>query len=307
MARIRFDWLTGSVLTLGLLMAGQPVKAQTVFACEPEWGALTLALLPTARVFVATHAQQDPHHIEARPSLIAQLRSADAAICTGAELEAGWLPTLQQRSGNAKVQNGAKGLFLAASAVRLLQTRVSGLVLPFDGDIHPGGNPHLHADPRNLIPIARQWSQRLQELFPHEKENIGVRLKAFETHWNAQLTRWQTSAAQLNGMRIVVQHTSLAYLWAWVGIQPIADLEPRPGLAPTPGHLNKLLSLTREQVPQAIVVTSYQDPRAAQWLARQLGGKAQVLQLPATVEAIDREHALTDWFDRLLRALAGAQ
>lgn len=303
MARTLIERIAACILSAGLFCGAQPSEAQTIFACEPEWAALTRVLLPAARIFVATHAQQDPHHIEARPSLIAQLRAADAAICTGADLEAGWLPTLQQRSGNAGVQTGARGLFMAASAIRLLEAPASGTVLPFDGDVHPGGNPHLHADPRNLMPIARQWSRRLQALFPHEQEAIERRYKAFESHWSTQLPLWQARADHLKQMKIVAQHTSFAYLWAWIGIQPMADLEPRPGLAPTPGHLNRLLALTRQSLPEAIVISSYQDARAAHWLARQLGGRTQVVQLPATVTNVDSANALGEWFDHLLRAL----
>lgn len=307
MARMRIDRATARLLCLVLLILGAPAHAQTIFACEPEWGALTRALLPQARVFVATHALQDPHHIEARPSLIAHMRAADAAICTGADLEAGWLPTLQQRSGNARIQPGAQGLFLAASAVRLIDFPIAGLVLPFDGDIHPGGNPHLHADPRNIVPIARRWAERLQALFPHEHAAIGLRLKAFEADWSEQLARWQVRADRLKGMKVVVQHTSFAYLLAWLGAQPLADLEPRPGLSPTPGHLNKLLALIREQRPEAIVINSYQDARAAHWLARQMGGRIPVVQLPATLNTDDSARAISDWFDHLLSALEGVR
>jgi zinc/manganese transport system substrate-binding protein len=292
----------------GMLMATRPAGAQTLFACEPEWAALTRTLLPEARIHVATHALQDPHHIEARPSLIAQLRAADAAICTGADLEAGWLPVLQQRSSNPKVQPGAPGLFFAADAVQLLKggsggTVLPGRVLPFDGDVHPHGNPHLHLDPRNILAVARAWAERLQTLFPQEQRAIARRAKAFEADWNARLPAWQARGERLRDLQIVSQHAGFGYLWAWIGLQPLADLEPRPGLAPTPGHLQKLLAQTRASPPHAIVVSSYQDPRSAQWLARQLGGRVRVLQLPATIEPDDADRGLTRWFDQILEML----
>jgi zinc/manganese transport system substrate-binding protein len=122
-------------LALAALCPGL-VWAQTIFACEPEWAALTKTLLPQAKLSVATHANQDPHHIEARPALIAQMRQADAAICTGAELESGWLPMLQERSGNARVQAKAPSMFYAADVVSLIDAQPGGANNPFAGDVH---------------------------------------------------------------------------------------------------------------------------------------------------------------------------
>jgi zinc/manganese transport system substrate-binding protein len=297
--------LRAAALALLALLAalGRPAAAQTIFACEPEWAALTHILLPAARLHVATHAGQDPHHIEARPALIAQLRGADAAICTGASLEAGWLPTLQQRAGNPRVQDGAPGLFLAASATTLIDPRPGAGGNPFAGDVHAEGNPHLHADPRRLLEVARAWSARLQLLFPAQAVAVAQRHDAFAAEWPSRIARWEQQAAGLRGARVVAQHASFGYLWAWLGVQQVADLEPRPGLSPTPGHLQRLLEQLRERPPAAVVVSAFQDPRAGHWLARQLGGQVPVLQLPATVEDPEAPDALGRWFDRLVNAL----
>jgi len=276
---------------------------QTIFACEPEWAALTRELLPQARVYAATHARQDPHHIETRPALIAQLRSADAAICTGAALEVGWLPMLQQRAANARVQDGAPGMFYAASAVALIDPKPGASANPFAGDVHAEGNPHLHTDPRRVLEVAAAWSDRLQQLFPQQKNAIAQRHAAFEARWRERIGAWQQRAAALRGLEVVAQHTSFAYLWAWLGMRQIADLEPVPGLAPTPGQLRRVLEQVRERPPAAIVVNSFQDPRPARWLAQQLGGVVPVVQLPATVEDSEVADALGRWFDQILDGL----
>jgi len=148
-----------------LMVAASHAQAMTVFACEPEWAALTKTLVPEATVRTATTHLQDPHHIEARPSLIAQLRGADFAICTGAELEAGWLPMLQDRAGNTKVQNGRPGMFYAAQYVELIDP-FKGTITPFSGDVHAQGNPHFHTDPRRVMLVAKGLAGRLGQLFP---------------------------------------------------------------------------------------------------------------------------------------------
>ncbi len=292
-------------------------RVLTVFACEPEWAALVRALLPDTaglRLHVATHAGQDPHHIEARPALIAQLRAADLAVCTGAGLEAGWLPALQQRAGNPRVQDGAPGMFHAAAHVSLLDPRPGGGGNPFAGDVHAEGNPHLHADPRRLRTVARALARTLQAVAPDQAAAIGARAEAFDRDWAARTDAWAARAAGLRGAPVAAQHTSFGYLWDWLGLVPVADLEPRPGMAPTPGHLQALLDRLRGAPPLAVVVARHQDPRAGRWLTGQLGsppGTASrtvpLLVLPATVEDPEAPDALGRWFDALLAALLQAQ
>ncbi len=289
---------------LWLLAAASPLQAQTVFACEPEWAALTRVLLPQATVHVATHAHQDPHHIEARPALIAQLRSADAAICTGASLEAGWLPMLRQRAGNAAVQDGAPGMFYAASTVTLIDARPGAGGSPFAGDVHAEGNPHLHTDPHRLLQVASAWSQRLQQLFPAQATAVAQRQMRFESDWRKNMARWEQQAAPLRGSSVVAQHASFAYLWNWLGLRQVADLEPRPGLAPTPGHLQSLLDRLKSRPPRAVVVTGFQNPRAGRWLTEHLGMQVPLLQLPASPQDPAAPEALERWMDGLVGTLS---
>lgn len=284
-----------------------PAQAITVFACEPEWAALARELLPAATVHMATHAGQDPHHIEARPALIAQLRGADLAVCTGAGLEAGWLPLLQQRAGNARVQDGAPGMFYAADHVKLIDPRPA-TINPFAGDVHPEGNPHLHTDPQRLLVVAEALARRIQTLPgpPAAAAQVPQRFAAFEARWLQRVADWQRRAAPLKGRRIAVQHTTFGYLWSWADLLPVADLEPRPGMAPTPGHLQQVLTALRTQPPIAVVVAGYQDARAARWLAGQLGSGLPVLVLPASPVEPLAPQALDSWFEQLLQPLLQA-
>lgn len=303
MVRIRIDGLRALIAGLVLGVSASATQAQNVFACEPEWAALTRVLLPQAKLFVATHARQDPHHIEARPALIAQLRSADVAVCTGAELEAGWLPTLQQRAGNAKVQDGAPGMFYAADHVVLIDPQPGAIGSPFAGDFHAAGNPHIHTDPHRILVASQALSEQLQKLQPAQKQAIAKRQAEFEAAWKARITAWERRAAPLRGREVVAQHSAYAYLWRWLGMKQVADLEPQPGMAPTPGHLQRLLTQLRPKPPLAVVVSTYQDPRSGRWLVGQLGGNLPLLVLPATVMDPAIPDALGLWFDQLLDEL----
>lgn len=297
--------LRHAAVLAALALASQGAQALTVFACEPEWAALARELAPHAQVRSATHALQDPHHIEARPSLIAALRQADVAVCTGAALEAGWLATLQQRSGNPRVQNGAPGMVLASEHVKLIDPRPAGS--PFEGDVHAEGNPHLQLDPKRLRDVAEVLATRLQAADPQRAGEIKQRWATWDADWRNRIAQWERKAAPLRGMRVAGQHTTFAYLWRWLGVEQVADLEPRPGMPPTPGHLQRVLELTRANPPKAVVVASYQDPRSAQWLAQQLGGGVAVLQMPSTVTEQAPAHTLAGWYDQLLDRLLAAR
>src|SRR5258708_18743026 len=139
--------------------------ALSVLATVPEWGALVQELGgDKVKVNVATTALQDPHHVEARPSLIARARGADLVVATGAELEIGWLPLVLQQAGNPKVQPGQPGYFEAATFVALLgkPARLDRA----EGDVHPAGDPHIQTDPRNIARVAAALAERLAQVDP---------------------------------------------------------------------------------------------------------------------------------------------
>ena len=257
-----------AVVTGGLALPA--VAALNVFACEPEWAALVQELGgDKASVYTATTALQDPHRIEARPSLIARARGADLVVCTGAELEIGWLPLVQSQSGNSKIQTGQPGYFEAASHVALLEkpARVDRSM----GDVHPGGNPHIHLDPRNIGKIATALSARMAKLDPAEAATYGARTKSFLDRWDAAVARWEKTAAPLKGVPLVVYHKNLTYLIHWLGMREAGNLEPKPGLPPTTAHLSELLAALKQNPAKAVVRTAYNDPRAAEWLAERAG------------------------------------
>ena len=267
---------------LGALSITPAQAALKVFTCEPEWMALVQEL-GGAQVTVAsaTTALQDPHHIEARPSLIAKTRQADLLVCTGAGLEAGWLPPLLRTAGNARVQPGQPGYFEAASAVPLLevQTRADRA----EGDVHPEGNPHLHLDARNIGRVAERLAARLEQLDPANAAHYDARYTDFARRWQTALARWEREAAPLKGMPVVYHHRSWVYLAHWLGLKEVNVLEPKPGLPPTAAHLTQLLTQLTTHPARAIVRSAYEDGRADAWLSER--AKIPALVLPYTVGA----------------------
>ena len=265
------------------LLAALPTIAQAtlnVFACEPEWGALAHELGGDAvKVYTATTAMQDPHRIEARPSLIAQMRRANLAVCTGAELEVGWLPLLLRESGNAEVQPGRPGYFEATRYAALLDK--PALIDRSQGDVHAAGNPHIQTDPRNITRVGEALAKRLAEVDPDSAAVYRARWKTFSARWDAAIARWQLQAAPLKDMPVVVQHKSFTYLLNWLGLREVATLEPKPGIEPSVGYLAEVAAHLKTTPAKAVLRAAYQSPRASEWLAQRADIPA--VALPYTV------------------------
>jgi zinc/manganese transport system substrate-binding protein len=287
-----------------LIAAALPVSAAlNVFACTPEWGSLAGELGgDKVAVFNATTALQDPHRIEARPSLIARARSADLVVCTGAELEVGWLPLVLTQSGNAKIQVGQPGYFEASSYVDLIEKPQS--VDRSQGDVHAAGNPHIHLDPRNVAKVAAALSERLAALDAAQSAYYRERLRSFLQRWNAAIAGWEKQAAPLRGVPLVVYHRNLSYLMRWLGMREVGNLEPKPGLPPTAASLVELLAQLQRDPPKAVVRSAYNDPRAAQWLAERAKVPSELV--PFTVGGTERAKDLFGLFDDTLARLLGA-
>jgi zinc/manganese transport system substrate-binding protein len=294
------NWLKHPLAVLLLATAMPATAALNIFACEPEWGALAKELGgDKASIYTATTALQDPHRIEARPSLIARARTADLMVCTGAELEVGWLPLVQTQSGNARIQTGQPGLFEAARYVVMLEVpqRLDRAL----GDVHRAGNPHVHLDPRNIATIATALAERMAQLDPDEAAQYRARAKAFLERWQQARARWENEGTPLKGLPIVVYHQNMSYLLNWLGMREVGALEPKPGLPPTASHLSELLASLARDPAKAMVRAAYNEPRAAEWLSER--AKIPVVTLPFTVGGSDRAKDLFGLFDDTLSRL----
>ncbi len=294
-----------ALLAAPLVLLATPAQAALrIFACEPEWGALAQELGGSlVDISVATNARQDPHQIQAKPSLIARARNADLVVCTGAELEIGWLPVLLQQSGNAKIQPGQPGNFAAADYVRKLE--IPTQLDRSQGDVHAAGNPHIQTDPRNIAQVAVALTTRLQQV---DAANAGQYAKAqvdFSQRWQQAMARWSTRAAPLRGVPVVSQHKAFVYLYDWLGLKEVAVLEPKPGVEPTASHLQEVLSTLKATPARMVLYSAYQDPRPSEWLSKNAG--IPVVKIPFTVGGTDGAKDLFGLFDdtvtRLLAAL----
>jgi zinc/manganese transport system substrate-binding protein len=289
-----------SAFFLLAVLVSAPAHANLkVFACEPEWGSLLQELAgDKVSVDVATSGLQDVHQIEAKPSLIAKVRRADLVVCSGAELEVGWLPQLLRQAANPKVSSGA-GNFMAANQILTLEK--PSQIDRAAGDVHPQGNPHFQMDPYRVLTIAKALSARLSQLDAANAVVYQQRLADFTSRWSAAIKRWEAKALPLKGRKIIVQHASWVYLERWLGLVKIDALEPKPGVPPTSAHLASLIGIAKSSNTLAIVRAAYQDPKSSQWLSERTGVPAVVL--PLTVGGDAQSKDLFGLFDSTIDKL----
>lgn len=279
------------------------VAALNILACEPEWAALAQELGgDKVTVFSATNAFQDPHRIQAKPSLLARARNADLVVCTGAQLEMGWLPILLKQAGNPKIQEGQAGYFEAAKFVRMQEVPTS--VDRSLGDVHPGGNPHIQLDPHNIARVAEGLAKRLAEIDPANGAAYHANRQSFAERWTRAIAGWEKQAAPLRGMPIVVHHKAFVYLENWLGLKEVAALEPKPGVEPTSGHLSEVLAQLQRQPARAVIRSTYNDSRGSEWLAERAGIPA--ILLPFTVGGSEQAKDLFGLFDDTIQRLLAA-
>ena len=293
-----------AALAAALLSPAAADAEVRILACEPEWAALAEEIGgDDVTVHSATHGRQDAHYIRARPSLIAKVRRAKILLCSGADLEVGWLPVLLERGAGRIVQPGQPGHIMAADHVEVLE-RPEALDRSL-GDIHPGGNPHVHLDPRNMAVLAEVLTERLERIDPERAEAYRQRLASFQTRWAEAMAGWQERTAALRGMKVIVYHKAWVYLLRWAELDRIAVLERVSGVPPTASHLVEILDQVRDSGARAILRAPHEPEDASDWLSGKTG--IPVVDLPFTVGGRPEATDLFSLFDSTLALLEEAR
>lgn len=293
------------ILTTFLFFTARAEAALSVVATTPDLAAIARQVGGGAvEVTALALPTQDPHFIDARPNLALVLNRADLLIEQGLGLEVGWLPSLQAGAKNPKIQTGAAGFLDASQLVSVLDI-AGGAVSRAQGDIHPAGNPHYLVDPRNGAKVARGLAAKLAELDPGNAAGFRERAEALAREAMDVAGKQSARFAGLDAAKrkVVVYHRSWTYLEAWLGLNEVGAVEPKPGIPPDPAHVAGLLGLMRSQSVHALVTEDFYPTTASKLLADKTGAVLCVLTGGTGLGQgyLDhvREHA-----DRLYAALA---
>ena len=246
-----------------------------------------------------------PTYVDAKPSHIVTLNRADALIEGGAELELGWLPPLLENSRNAKIAAGAPGRIVASQGIRMLEIPTT-----FDrsrGDVHPFGNPHFLLDPLNVKLIAAQMADHFAQVDPKSAALYKANLKTFDAALDVKLAEWQKQLAPYRGAKIVTYHKDFVYLAERFNLEVVATLEPKPGIAPSPAHLAKVIATMKADNARVILVQPYQNRKTAETVARQTNAVVlDIGQQPGALKNTDTYFELMDYIvGTLATALRG--
>lgn len=274
-----------------------------VVATTPDLAALAREIGGTAvNVKALAKPTEDPHFVDAKPSHIVTLNRADVLIEGGAELELGWLPPLLESSRNSKIAPGAPGRIVASQGVRMLEIPAT-----FDrskGDVHPYGNPHFLLDPLNVKLIVAQMADHFARADPASAALYRSNLAKFNAALDGKLAEWQKLLAPFHGAKIVTYHKDFVYLAERFRLDVVETLEPKPGIAPSPAHLAKVISTMKATGARVILVQPYQNRKTAETVARQTGAVIlDIGQQPGAIKGTETYFTLMDY---MLRTLATA-
>jgi ABC-type Zn uptake system ZnuABC Zn-binding protein ZnuA len=293
-----------AVLALAAIATtGAVASAQIrVVATTPDLGSVAKEIGgDKVSVVALAKPTEDPHYVDAKPSHIVTLNRADALIEGGAELELGWLPPLLENSRNSRISAGAPGRIVASDGVKMLEIPTS-----FDrskGDVHSLGNPHFMIDPVTVRIIARNIAGHFAQIDPKNAATYNGNLTRFNAKLDTKYADWQKQLAPYRGARIVTYHKDFIYLADRFGLNIVDELEPKPGIAPSPAHLAQVIGKMRSTNAKVILVQPFQNRRTAETVARQTG--ATVLDIAQQPGAVPNTTTYFDLMDNIVRNLAG--
>jgi zinc/manganese transport system substrate-binding protein len=255
-----------------------------------------------ASVTALAKPTEDPHFVDAKPSHVVTLNRADVLIEGGAELELGWLPPLLENSRNSKIGAGAPGRVVASQGVRLIEIPTT-----FDrskGDIHALGNPHFLVDPINAKIVAGNIATHFAQVDPKNAAAYRANLAKFNSTIDSKMTGWQQLLAPYRGAKIVTYHKDYSYFTNRFGIQVVENLEPKPGINPSPAHLASVIGTMKSTGAKVILVQPFQNRRTAETVARQTGGV--VLDVSQQPGGRPNTNSYFDMIDNTVKSLAAS-
>ena len=264
------------LVLLGLLMLStQAFATIKVVTTVPDFGSIAKAvggdLLSITTLVKPT---QDPHFVDAKPSLLLALNQADLLLTAGMELEAGWLPPLISGARNSDILKGGNGYLECGTLIEPMEVRK---VNRAEGDIHPGGNPHFWIDPRNGVAIAKGIASKLAAIDPDNKAAYTTGLEKFLASLKTAMSKWQQQLAPLKGTSVVVYHESWVYFLDWAGLKQVGSLEPKPGIPPTPSHVATLIRQVSTNNVKFMMQESFYPTSLSKLFASKSGATLKIL------------------------------
>ena len=268
-------------ILLALLIPFSAHAKINIVASLPDLGSMARDIgSDKVEVTVIGKPTEDPHFVQAKPSYIVTLNRADLLIEQGLELEIGWLPALVEQTRNPKIRVGSRGLVVAAEGVPLLEVPTMPVTRAM-GDIHPGGNPHFTLDPERGKIVAKNICEGLIRVDPKDADAFRANLDKLVKRIDASLAEAQKILAPYRGAKVVAYHKSLNYFEERFGLVEVNNIEPKPGIAPSPSHIAALIEQMKSEGVKLILMEVWHERRTPDLVAQKTGAK--VVEIPANV------------------------
>ena len=280
-----------------------PAAKIAVVATTPDLGAIAKEI-GGDMIEVKTLAKptEDPHFVDAKPSLVVTLNRADMLIEGGAELEVGWLPPLLETARNDKIAAGAPGLVIASQGIRMLE--VPATLDRSRGDVHAQGNPHFLLDPGNVKLVAARIADHLGKIDPPRAIAYKQNLATFNNRVDVKSADWAKMMVSFKGAKIVTYHNDFIYFANRYGFQVVETLEPKPGIAPSAAHIAKVIQTMKSAGAKIVLVQPYQNRKTAETVARQ--ADAMVIDYSQQPGALKNTATYFDLMDNMVKTIAAA-
>lgn len=253
-----------------------------------------------AEVDAMQRPNQNPHDLEARPSLMVKVRRADAMILNGLELD-DWADVVAQGANNPNVIPGAAGRIDASRGILVLEVP-KGRVDRSMGDVHPAGNPHYTIDPGMAPQVTANILEGLARVAPQHRPAFEKNRREFLARLDEAMARWNKALEPYKGAPVVVNHALWIYLLTRFGLVQVGTVEERPGIPATANHIVKLVNQMKEDRVKAIIAEPWSDFKLVQRIAQEAGAQAAILA--ASVGAVKGTDTYLEAVDFNVKTLA---
>ena len=247
---------------------------------------------------------QDPHFVAAKPSFMMKAKNADLFMVIGLELEIGYEELIINGSRNQRIRIGQQGYLDVSEGVNLLEVPTTTKIDRSMGDVHPMGNPHYWLDPENVKMVAYNIAKLLSELSPGNAPYFQENLISFNKKIDEKMAEWNKKMAPFKGRKIAIYHRSWPYFVDRFGLVIACELEPKPGIPPSPAHLKEVIDIMKRDKVSVILMEVFYDEKPAQFVAGQTGAK--VIVVPNSVGGTKEANDYIGLMDTIVNKLAEA-
>ncbi|MCM8776682.1 MAG: metal ABC transporter substrate-binding protein [Candidatus Omnitrophica bacterium] len=280
-------FLTAFLMVMNTIVFAKPLKVVTTL---PDFASIAEEIgKEKVTATSLMRGTQDPHYLEPTPSMAITMRDADLLIINGMELDI-WVFSLINVARNPKIMYGKSGYLDVSVGIDRMEVLPAGAKADASmGHIHASGNPHYTHDPVSGKAVAKQIMERMSALSPENADYFRKNYDDFVSRIDSKMFQWREKLREAGIEKIVTYHRSWSYFARTFGLKIIGEIEPLPGIPPSPAHLSQLIEKIKSENVKVVVTVNFYDIRPAKFISERTG--IRIAKVPMYVggskEAVD--------------------